>query len=338
MPRSINRKEHYYLGDGVQMSIPFDKLTDLAINTSNPSKSIAFPGPVKVENTHLEALCIALAKECKDTQTGHDEFTHEHEGMFFRGHWDRSVVDGHWVRLRKQRGDPPNLNALPSPLPFQIIDHLLAPELSPGGLVLVMGAPGSGKTTTASAMVVSRLRKFGGMAYTVEDPPEHPLNGWHGNGYCAQTSVVGADKDAEAWAKSLKGALRSQPAATPSILFVGEIREKGAAEIALQAAGNGFLVIATAFGADIPSGLDDFAKKVGPDKYFLLSSRFRMALHMQLMGEIPKVQMMISTENSSLAAMIRGGKFGQVESELNVQRNNLRLGVNLWRPEQLRVT
>ena len=319
------------------MSIPLDKLTDLAINTSNPSKSIAFPGPVKVEGTPLEQLCIALAKECKETQTDYDEFTHEHDGMFFRGHWDRSVVDGHWVRLRKQRGDPPNLDALPSPLPVQIIDLLLAPELSPGGLVLVMGAPGSGKTTTASATVVSRLIKYGGLAYTVEDPPEHPLNGWHGHGYCAQTSVIGADKDAEAWAKSLKGALRSQPAATPSILFVGEIREKGAAEVALQAAGNGFLVIATAFGADIPSGLDDFAKKVGSEKNLLLASRFRMALHMRLMGEIPQVQVLVSTENSSLAAMIRGGKLAQLESELNVQRNHLRMGLNLWRPEQLHV-
>ena len=59
------------------------------------------------------------------------------------------------------------------------------------------------------------------------------------------------------------GALRSQPARTPSILFGGEIRNVRAAEVAVQAAVNGFLVIATGFATGIPSGLDALLKMLG---------------------------------------------------------------------------
>ena len=71
----------------------------------------------------------------------------------------------------------------------------------------------AGKTTTASATVRSRFEAFAGMAYTLEDLPEHPLNAWKrgqggGLGYCAQT-LVGPDMDSvNGWSASMAGARR----------------------------------------------------------------------------------------------------------------------------------
>ena len=307
--------------------LTFDAVTDLAININHIDRSIAFPGPLKVQGTHLEELCARLAKECEGIEG--EEFTLQFESQFWRCHRDNMVIDGRWLRLRKSPSIAPSLETLGVPLPAAIAEILLSSELSRGGLVLVMGSTGSGKTTSASATVVSRLKKFGGLAYTVEDPPEHPLNGWHGGGYCAQTKVKGAGDSADAWAKSLKGALRSQPAATTTILFVGEIREDEAAKIALKAAGDGFLVIATAFAKDIVAGITSFAGMVGESEYAMLASQLRVVIHQKLNGEILQVGILVAPENSSTAALIRRGQFPSIADEVNSQRNMLKLGQDL---------
>jgi len=132
----------------------------------------------------------------------------------------------------------PTLETVPSRFIDPIEKILMQPSLSGGGLILICGAPGSGKTTTASAILVSRLLKYGGFAYTIEDPPEIiALNGRHGNGYCTQTRVYDG---AGGWEESIKEVLRSQPVGASLILFIGEIRNAEAARMAIRAASNGF--------------------------------------------------------------------------------------------------
>jgi general secretion pathway protein E len=102
----------------------------------------------------------------------------------------------------------------------------------PSGLVLVTGPTGSGKSTTlyaALAAVDDRTRKI----LTVEDPVEHRLPG-----------IMQVQVQAEigyTFARALRSFLRHDP----DIIMVGEIRDRETAEIAIQSALTGHLVLAT---------------------------------------------------------------------------------------------
>ena len=102
----------------------------------------------------------------------------------------------------------------------------------PSGLVLVTGPTGSGKSTTlyaALSAVDDRTRKI----LTVEDPVEHRLPG-----------IMQVQVQAEigyTFARALRSFLRHDP----DIIMVGEIRDRETAEIAIQSALTGHLVLAT---------------------------------------------------------------------------------------------
>lgn len=112
----------------------------------------------------------------------------------------------------------------------------------PYGMVLVVGPTGSGKTTTLYA-ILNELNKPGVKIITLEDPIEYKIEG------IAQSQV---DEEAgHTFAEALKGALRSDP----DIIMVGEIRDLETAEVALQAALSGHLVLSTFHANDAPSSL-----------------------------------------------------------------------------------
>lgn len=311
-----------------------EHITDLALCAGQVERSYFMPGPSKVsDHPELMPFVRELLDHCKSFTV--EDFMVEHNQRFWRGHWDNTVVDGQWVRLRKSPSTRPSFDGLPSPLPASMVDVLMHKDLTKGGLVLVMGQTGCGKTTTASAMVATRLQHFGGVGYTIEDKPEHPLNGWHGKAYCVQTAV--ASSDSEGWAKSLKGALRSQPAGTSVILFVGEIRDAGAAEIALRAAGNGFLVIATTFGANLSAGLESFAKLAGKDSANMLAMQFKVAIYQKLTDDKRlQAKILVSPDpaKSPVAAILRRGDYASLENEVMAQLNMLRTGLDVWEASQ----
>lgn len=103
---------------------------------------------------------------------------------------------------------------------------------SPNGLILNTGPTGSGKTTTLYAFLkeISNPEK---KIITIEDPIEYRLEG------IEQTQV---DPSAEyTFAKGLKAIVRQDP----DVILVGEIRDKETAEIAVQAALTGHVVLST---------------------------------------------------------------------------------------------
>lgn len=312
--------------------------TDIHININAPEESLVFPGPRLP--SPLELDIIAAIQQRMGT-LAKDDFMVSWNGWFFRGRRDRQVVDGEWLRLRRMSSEPPRLDALPSPLPRAMESMLLSSSLVSGGLVYVIGAPGSGKTTTCSASLTSRLEAYGGYAYTVEDPPEMPLNGWHGRGYCSQTWVAG-DSRAD-WQEAFRGVLRSQPSGTPCILYVGEVRDAESAAALVRAASSGFLVFATGFGTDIPSALDMLIRLAAGDGDIkpvqdAVSNVLRLVVHQRITDGTLSVRTLVSANGRTpIANKIRGGMLTHLEGDLQFQANQLMMNVDIFQEQAKKV-
>jgi len=108
--------------------------------------------------------------------------------------------------------------------------------MSKRGLVIVVGATGSGKSTTLAAMVGYRNEKTRGHIVTIEDPVEYV----HQHRGCVVTHrEVGVDTDS--WHTALKNTLRQ----APDVIMIGEIRDRDTMEYGIQFAETGHLVLAT---------------------------------------------------------------------------------------------
>ncbi|MBI3924373.1 MAG: Flp pilus assembly complex ATPase component TadA [Armatimonadetes bacterium] len=103
---------------------------------------------------------------------------------------------------------------------------------SPQGMMVITGPTGSGKTTTLYA-ALSEVNHIHDNVITVEDPIEFQLDGI--------TQVPIHPKAGMTFARALRAILRQDP----DVVMVGEIRDPETAEIALQAAQTGHLVLST---------------------------------------------------------------------------------------------
>ncbi|MDB6081501.1 MAG: ral secretion pathway protein [Chlamydiia bacterium] len=112
----------------------------------------------------------------------------------------------------------------------------------PEGIILVTGPTGSGKTTTLYS-ALTELKNDDTNIMTIEDPVEYRLKG------IAQIGVH--PKIGLTFAAGLRHILRQDP----DIIMVGEIRDKETAEIAIQAALTGHLVLSTLHTNDAPSAI-----------------------------------------------------------------------------------
>jgi general secretion pathway protein E len=112
----------------------------------------------------------------------------------------------------------------------------------PHGIVLVTGPTGSGKTTTLYG-AIGRLNQPGVKIVTVEDPVEYQIDG--------VTQIPVNAKIGLTFAAALRSILRHDP----DVIMVGEMRDREAAEIAIQAALTGHLVFSTLHTNDAPAGV-----------------------------------------------------------------------------------
>jgi general secretion pathway protein E len=110
-----------------------------------------------------------------------------------------------------------------------ILEHTAA---QPNGIILITGPTGSGKTTTLYALM-SILNNADVKIFTVEDPVEYQLAGI--------TQLQTNNAVGMTFARALRSVLRQDP----DIILVGEIRDRETAEIAMQAALTGHLVLST---------------------------------------------------------------------------------------------
>lgn len=177
---------------------------------------------------------------------GKKRFLVDLEGATFRAQLGR-VARGHDLMLRLVPKIMPRLQDLQ--LPGALKALLLGRSLLKGGLILIVAPNGQGKTTTASATVVSRLEAYGGYAQTIEDPCELPMHGVWKGGVCIQRPVEALPTDetpGDAFFRAMIDSMRQFPAIPEGTqLFVGEIQDSRTAVETVKAAIHGHLVVAT---------------------------------------------------------------------------------------------
>jgi twitching motility protein PilU len=145
------------------------------------------------------------------------------------------------ISAMRQKGSPAVVvRYIPSSIPA--LDSLGVPEalkevvMQKRGLILMVGATGSGKSTSLSAMLDFRNERKSGHILTLEDPVEFIFSN--------KKSIVNQREvgtDAKVFQTALKNALRQ----APDCILIGEIRDRDTMTSSLQYAQSGHLCLAT---------------------------------------------------------------------------------------------
>lgn len=280
------------------------------------------PVPLGVEHFDEATELLKRCHEVQPTALNKDEFAVSYNDVVYRVSVLRSLAEDIFV-LRKFPPVVPSLKEVG--VSKYVIDRVMTPGLT--GLVIVAGSFSNGKTTTASSLIKGRLEVFGGVAITIEDPPEMPLQGKHGCGVCFQTQVNKGE---------FADQLRSVARWAPSIIFLGEIRDNETAMEALKVSINGRLVVCTLHADSVISAVERlFALSTGSsqasdDVANLLANGLSVVIHQQLMkvdpeGMVlkPKIEMLNIRlgDNPGVKTMIKNRKFDQLSSEISLQLN-----------------
>ncbi len=141
----------------------------------------------------------------------------------------------------RQRGEVAMvLRLIPTQIPT--IEELGLPDvlkelvMHKRGLLLMVGATGSGKSTTLAAMIDYRNEKEAGHILTIEDPVEFS----HTN----RRSIIN-QREIGVDTLSYHAALRSALREAPDVILIGEIRDRPTMEAALELCNTGHLALAT---------------------------------------------------------------------------------------------
>ncbi len=216
------------------------------------------------------------------------------------------------------------LRVIPAEIPT--IDKLNLPPvlkdiaMTKRGLCIMVGATGSGKSTSLAAMVDWRNENSYGHIITVEDPVEfvHP----HKNCIVTQREV-GVDTDE--WEIALKNTLRQ----APDVILMGEIRDRETMEHAIQFAETGHLCLATLHANNSNQALDRiinfFPEERRPQLLMDLSMNTRALISQRLIprqdskGRAAAIEILI---NSPLIAdFIFKGELTEIKDVMKKSRN-----------------
>ncbi|MCV0438988.1 MAG: GspE family protein [Hydrogenophaga sp.] len=275
---------------------------------------VVAPVAASEELAELRALCGKRGQTTKN-----DEFAVRSNGISYRVSYLKSVNEDIFVlrRMPASIPTPEELSIHPS-----YVEMLVRKELS--GLVVFAGTFGQGKTTSVSAVVVERLKRHGGVAMTIEDPPEMPLEGTHGEGVCFQTWEEHGDFG-EACRKMLRR--------SPSIIFIGEVRDPETAAEALRASANGRLVVCTVHGESVPMAVERLYSLANSaignpdDTSSMLANGLAAVMHQRLEGtpRKPKLEFLwlADPDSHGVRTTLRQRKWEQIANEVQMQRNRL---------------
>ncbi|MDW9479055.1 secretion system protein E [Sinorhizobium meliloti] len=286
-------------------------------------------GPlVSIDGEYIEDI-NDLRLACIQKGQHENEFHVDHGGVRYR----IAVIndlDGTWYAVRKSKTVIPPINTLGFPRP--IVTHL-AKLASRKGLIILAGATGQGKTTTAYSILNAYLHSFGNIAVTIEDPPEMMLNGPRGKfGHCFQLKL-GPD---ESFGDALERAMRY----TPKYILLGEIRRAHDASQALRAAISGHLVLTTIHAGNVIEAINSLLTLTARADDNIGFAREQLAnglagvIHQQLMTQrgangsnrkVLKTEMLFVGDDPGIRSMIREGDTSQLGTFIEQQKSRVAL-------------
>ncbi len=243
-------------------------------------------------NEQLEALALALMR---GQQRGEFEEKMEMNLALYYKELGRFRVN-----IFRQRGNV-GLVFRHIKAEIQTVDQLQLPPIikdiamTKRGLVLVVGATGSGKSTTLAAMIDYRNSVHPGHIITVEDPIEfvHP----HKKSIITQREV---GFDTLNFQNALKNTLRQ----APDVILIGEIRDTETMEAAITFAETGHLCIGTLHSNNANQAIERIMNFFPPDRhaqiYLQLSLNLRAIISQRLIPSldgrrVPALEILLDT-------------------------------------------
>jgi twitching motility protein PilU len=182
------------------------------------------------------------------------------------------------------------------------------------GLVLMVGATGSGKSTTLASMMDFRNEKVSGHILTIEDPVEFLFTNKKS---IVNQREVGSDTDSMATA--LKNALRQ----APDVILIGEIRDRETMSAAIAYAQSGHLCLATMHANNSYQALNRvlsfYPVEVRPTMLGDLAAALKAIISQRLLrtvhgSRMPAVEVMLNTK--LVAELIEKGDFSGVKEAM----------------------
>ncbi len=167
-------------------------------------------------------------------------------------------INGEAVTLRLLRKENKVLELTETGMPTNMIKQVLDIASRQSGAILVTGPTGSGKTTTLYSLLTN-IATPDKKTITIEDPVEYVIPGL--------TQINIHNKAGLTFARGLRSIVR----ADPDIIMVGEIRDRETAEIAIQAALTGHMVLST-FHANDAATAPSRLIEMGIEPYLITSA------------------------------------------------------------------
>lgn len=223
------------------------------------------------------------------------------------------------VNVFRQRGEVSIvIRLIPSKIPT--VDDLGLPEvlktlvMHKRGLILMVGATGSGKSTTLAAMVDHRNRNMAGHILTIEDPVEfsHPNH----------KSVVNQREvgvDTLSYHNALKASLRE----APDVILIGEIRDRETMEAALELSNTGHLALSTLHANNANQAMERvinlFPQDLHKQLFLDLSLNMRSVISQRLVQavdgkRVAAIEIMINTPH--IADLILKGTISEIKAAM----------------------
>ena len=204
--------------------------------------------------------------------------------------------------------DIPQLGTLNLP---PILNTLI---LEKRGLILLVGATGTGKSTTLASMIEQRNQQMAGHILTIEDPIEFMF---HNKRSMVNQREVG--RDTQSLQVALKNALRQ----APDCIYIGEIRDRETMTMAISYSLSGHLVVSTLHANNsyhaLGRILSFYAPESRPALLSDLSSGLRAIVSQRLVrasagGRRPAVEVMLNTK--LVSELIEQGDFNGVKEAM----------------------
>ena len=186
--------------------------------------------------------------------------------------------------------------------------------LNKRGLILMVGATGSGKSTSLAAMIDSRNAIMSGHILTIEDPIEYQFKN--------KKSVVNQREigsDTQSLQIALKNALRQ----APDVILIGEIRDRETMSAAIAYAQSGHLVLATLHGNNSYHALNRilsfYPVEVRPTMLGDLASALKAVISQRLVrtqdgSRVPACEVMLNTK--LVSELVEKGDFSGVREAM----------------------